>query len=319
MKTEIGTDLNQVIELLQSGELVAIPTETVYGLAANGTNEIAIQKIFEAKNRPTSNPLILHFPNEEAIMPYVEEFPEVLRELTEKFWPGPLTILLEKSELVPNLITADHSRVAVRVPSHPLTLELLSNLPFPLAAPSANTYGKISPTKAEHVYSQLNGKIKYILDGGYCNKGLESTIVGVENEKLAIYRLGSISIEQIAEVIGYKPIIHFSSNEAPVTSGMVKHHYAPSTPLYFIDSLEEIDKSDSSGFIFFNRDFIGVANKIILSEMGNLGEAAKNLYHAMHLMDSKKFKQIYIQLFPESNLGRTINDRLRRATAKFRK
>lgn len=319
MKTEIGTDLKKAIELLQLGELVAIPTETVYGLAANGTNELAVQKIFEAKGRPKTNPLILHFPNSQAILPYVHHFPDAFQKLAKSFWPGPLTILLNKSELVPNLITAGHNRVAVRVPSHPLTLELLRNLPFPLAAPSANTYGKISPTKAEHVYNQLNGKIKYILDGGFCNKGLESTIVGVENEKLAIYRLGSISIEQIEEVIGYKPYIHLSSDEAPLTSGMVKHHYAPSTPLYFIDSLEEIDKSDSSGFIFFNLDFIGVANKIILSELGNLDEAAKNLYHAMHLMDSKEFKQIYIQRFPESNLGRTINDRLKRATAKFEK
>jgi L-threonylcarbamoyladenylate synthase len=317
VKTEIGTDLNQVIELLQSGELVAIPTETVYGLAANGTNELAIQKIFEAKNRPTSNPLILHFPNEEAIMPYVEEFPEVLRELTEKFWPGPLTVLLNKSELVPDRITAGHNRVAVRVPAHSVTLELLKNLPFPLAAPSANPYGNISPTKAEHVFHQLSGKIPYVLDGGSCNKGLESTIVGMENEKLVIYRLGSISTEQIEGVWGYKPTIHQSSEEAPLTSGMVKYHYAPSTPLYFIESINEIDTSVSSGFIFFQNDFIDVENKIILSETGNLNEAAQRLYDSLHLMDSKELKQIYIERFPDTGLGITINDRLNRATAKF--
>ena len=269
MKTEIGTDLKKAIELLQAGELVTIPTETVYGLAANGTNELAVHKIFEVKGRPKTNPLILHFPNSDAILPYVQDFPEELQKLAKSFWPGPLTLLLKKSELVSNLITAGHDRVAVRVPVHPVTLELLEQLPFPLAAPSANSYGKISPTKAEHVFNQLNGKIPYILDGGPCIKGLESTIIGLENNVMIIYRLGSISIEQIEQIIGYKPIIRLSSEEAPLTSGMVKYHYAPSTPLYFIESINEIDTSVSSGFIFFQNDFIDVENKIILSVRHN--------------------------------------------------
>ena len=319
MKTEIGTDLKKAIELLQSGELVSIPTETVYGLAANGINELAVQKIFEAKGRPKTNPLILHFPNSQAILPYVEDFPEELQKLANSFWPGPLTILLKKSELVSNAITAGHDRVAVRVPVHPLTIELLEQLPFPLAAPSANSYGKISPTKAEHVFNQLNGKIPYILDGGPCIKGLESTIIGMENNAMIIYRLGSISIEQIEHIIGYKPLVRLSTDEAPLTSGMVKHHYAPITPLFFIDSINDIDKSDNSGFIFFQNDFIGVSNKIILSETGNLDEAAQNLYNALHLMDAMDLNQIFIERFPACDLGRTINDRLVRATAKFEK
>ncbi len=319
MKTEIGSDLTYAAELLQSGKTVAIPTETVYGLAANGTNEEAIQKIFEAKGRPKSNPLILHFPNIEAILPYVKEFPEELRNLAGKFWPGPLTVLLKKSILVPDLITAGHSRVAVRVPAHKFTLELLNKLSFPLAAPSANLYGKISPTTSKHVLNQLEGMIPYILEGGACQKGLESTIVGIENEQLVIYRLGSISIEAIEQVLGYKPLIHLSQEEAPLTSGMVKHHYAPSTPIYFIDLMLEIDKSESSGYIFFQNDFIGVTNKTILSEKGELDEAAQKLYDALYLMDSKELKQIYIERFPETELGRTINDRLKRATAKFEK
>lgn len=319
MKTVIGTDVKKVVELLCSGELVAIPTETVYGLAANGTNELAIQKIFQAKGRPKSNPLILHFANYEAIFPYVQDLPNELKKLAKIFWPGPLTILLHKSDLVPDLITAGHDRVAVRVPAHSVTLELLNKLPFPLAAPSANSYGKISPTKAEHVLHQLSGKIPYILDGGPCNKGLESTIVGMEREQIIVYRHGSISIEEIENVIGYQPKIHIQSNEAPLTSGMVKHHYAPTTPLFFIDSISEIDRSNSSGFIFFRNDFIGVTNKIILSEIGNLDEAARKLYNAMYIMDSQGFKKIFIERFPESELGRTINDRLKRATAKFEK
>jgi L-threonylcarbamoyladenylate synthase len=319
VKTEIGSDINYAAELLKTDQIVAIPTETVYGLAANGTNEEAIQKIFEAKGRPKSNPLILHFPDIAAILPYVKEFPEELRNLAEKFWPGPLTVLLKKSILVPDLITAGHGRVAVRVPAHKLTLELLNKLSFPLAAPSANLYGKISPTRSKHVLNQLKGMIPYILEGGACQKGLESTIVGIENEQLIIYRLGSISIEAIEQVLGYKPLVHLSQEEAPLTSGMVKHHYAPSTPIYFIDSMIEIDKSETSGYIFFQNDFIGVSNKTILSEKGKLDEAAQKLYEALYLMDSKGLKKIYIERFPETELGRTINDRLKRATAKFEK
>ncbi|MBM3186046.1 MAG: threonylcarbamoyl-AMP synthase [Bacteroidetes bacterium] len=317
MKTEIGTDLKIAIEQLQKGELVAIPTETVYGLAADGTNNLAIHKIFEAKGRPKTNPLILHFSNSEAISPYIKDFPKELEKLAELFWPGPLTLLLNKSNLVPDIITSGHDRVAVRVPAHSITLDLLKNLPFPLAAPSANLYGKISPTKTEHVFNQLKGKIPYILEGGPCNKGLESTIVGMENEKLIIYRLGSISVEDIENVLGFKPKVNINSNETPLTSGMVKHHYAPTTPLFFIDSINDIDKTNSYGFIFFQNDFMGVSNKIILSETGNLNEAARNLYNAMHTMDSQGFEKIYIERFPENELGRTINDRLKRATAKF--
>jgi L-threonylcarbamoyladenylate synthase len=315
--TEVGSNLEKAIELLEKGEIVAIPTETVYGLAANGTNEHAIQKIFDAKERPISNPLILHFPNYESILPYVVHFPEDLRKLAMTFWPGPLTVLLKKSELVPNLITANQDLVAVRIPSHPITLKLLSHLKFPLAAPSANLYGKISPTKSEHVFNQLKSKIPYILEGGECTKGLESTIVGIDHEKVTVYRLGSISLETIEDILGYKTSVCNFADSTPKASGMVKHHYAPSTPLFFIDSAEKIDTSTSSGFIFFNDDFLNVANKVILSQSGNLEEAARKLYNTLHMMDSKGFKKIYIERFPEKGLGKTINDRLKRATLKF--
>ncbi len=319
MKTKVGSDLDYAIKLLNDEEIVAIPTETVYGLAANGLKETAIRKIFEAKGRPLTNPLILHFPNTEAILPFILELPEELKKITDKFWPGSLTVLLEKSNLVPDIITAGHQRVAVRIPNHSITLDLLSRLNFPLAAPSANPYGKISPTKSEHVLKQLAGKIPYILEGGFCNKGLESTIVGMEGNQVAIYRLGCISIEQIQKIIGYEPKLQITSENSPLTSGMVKHHYAPSTPLLFLDSDFKINNAKKTGFIFFQKDFIGVENKIILSVNGNLEEAAQNLYDALHSMDSEKLDLIYIERFPETELGRTINDRLKRATAKFEK
>ena len=179
MKTIIGTAIQEAIHLLKSGELVAIPTETVYGLAANACNISAVNKIYLAKNRPNSNPLILHFASSEKIHPYVLDFPQELLNLANKFWPGPLTILLRKSELVPNEITANQELVAVRIPNHPLLNAILIELDFPLAAPSANLYGMVSPTKAEHVMQDLNSKIPYILDGGSCENGLESTIIGL--------------------------------------------------------------------------------------------------------------------------------------------
>ncbi len=319
MKTKIGIDINLAYELLVRGEVVAIPTETVYGLASNGLNEDAIKKIFEAKNRPLTNPLILHFSDIESIEPYVIDIPEELKNLTNQFWPGPLTILLKKNKLVPEIITAGQDRVAVRIPSHSTTLELLKKLNFPLAAPSANPYGMISPTRVEHVFNQLSGKIPYILDGGECNNGLESTIVGMENNEVIIYRLGSISVEQIEEVIVKNVNLKTHSETLPVTSGMVKHHYAPSTPLFYIDEHLKNSESSNDGFIFFKEDFLGVNEKLILSPSGLLEEAAQKLYDALHLMDQKKFNRIFIEKFPEFGLGRSINDRLNRATAKFEK
>jgi L-threonylcarbamoyladenylate synthase len=249
METIVGNDCNQTRLLLEKGEVVAIPTETVYGLAANGLNETAVLKIFQAKGRPLSNPLILHFSSKESIKPYVLDFPPILEKLADYFWPGPLTLLLSKSSLVPEIITAGLDRVGVRVPAQPLVQELLQSLNFPLAAPSANLYGMISPTQATHVYNQLQGKIPYILDGGACENGIESTIVGFENEQVIVYRLGGISLEQIANVIGYLPQLKNHSENQPVTSGMVKHHYAPNTPFAYLEADFIFEEDNNDGFI----------------------------------------------------------------------
>ena len=211
VETIITDKLSLASEYLKAGELVAVPTETVYGLAANGLNPSAVKKIFEAKSRPFNNPLILHFANQEQIDPFILNFPPILKQLTEVFWPGPLTVLLPKSNLVDDLITGGKTHVAIRIPSHPDFHALLQQLDFPLAAPSANLYGRVSPTNAEHVYNQLKGKIPLILDGGPCEKGIESTIIGMENEQVIVYRLGSISIEEIALHLGEVPRI---KNEA---------------------------------------------------------------------------------------------------------
>jgi len=319
METIVGNDCNQARLLLEKGEVVAIPTETVYGLAANGLNELAIHKIFEAKGRPLSNPLILHFSSKEAIKPYVLDFPPILEKLADYFWPGPLTLLLNKSLLVPEIITAGLDRVGIRVPAQPLVQELLQSLSFPLAAPSANLYGMISPTQATHVHTQLQGKIPYILDGGACENGIESTIVGLENEQIIVFRLGGISVEQLSNVIGYFPKIKNHSENQPLTSGMVKHHYAPNTPFAYLKDDFVFEENTNDGFILFqdNHPEIPVAQKYILSETGDLKEAAQKLYAAMHFMDQKNYTKLYIERFEEYGLGISMNDRLYRATKKF--
>ena len=319
METIITDKLSLASEYLKAGELVAVPTETVYGLAANGLNPSAVKKIFEAKSRPFNNPLILHFANQEQIDPFILNFPPILKQLTEVFWPGPLTVLLPKSNLVDDLITGGKTHVAIRIPSHPDFHALLQQLDFPLAAPSANLYGRVSPTNAEHVYNQLKGKIPLILDGGPCEKGIESTIIGMENEQVIVYRLGSISIEEIALHLGEVPQIKNEATENGIASGMVKYHYAPRTPLYFYDA-SSAKMDQNNGYIFFKEcpNNTKIENAIVLSETSDLQEAARKLYSVLHEFDERGFQQIFIERFPEQGLGATLNDRLNRATEKFK-
>jgi L-threonylcarbamoyladenylate synthase len=318
VKTEIGQDIQQAISLLKRGEIIGIPTETVYGLAADATNEDAVLKIFEAKGRPTSNPLILHFASIDSIFPYVAEFPDALLKLASHYCPGPITFILPKSSLVPTLITAGQETVAVRVPEHEMTLALLRSIDFPIAAPSANRYGGISPTTAEHVKRQLDERIPYILDGGACQTGLESTIVGLADGKVIVYRLGGIPLEALSESLGYVPEVKNELHHGVRTSGMVKYHYATETPLYFM-AAEQNDYTDSDGFILFSKkNHVEKSTQhFYLSEDGHMNEAAKNLYAALHDMDQKGFQRIFIEAFPSDGLGKTMNDRLKRATAKF--
>jgi L-threonylcarbamoyladenylate synthase len=323
--------LLQAKQLLEQGELVAIPTETVYGLAANALNNEAVAKIFQAKNRPTFDPLIVHTFDIAQVEKFVSDFPPILQKLAEKFWAGPLTLLLPKQKIIPDLVTAGLDRVAVRVPKHPMTLELLKMLNFPLAAPSANPFGYISPTTADHVRHQLGAKVKLILDGGASKIGIESTIVGFENGQVTIYRLGGISLEEIVKVVGkvrVKP--HSSSN--PNAPGMLENHYAPRKPLI----INQIDKKQliQQGYWEFEKwgkvlveemaalnfselmPLIPENQQVILSKTGNFAEAAQNLFSAMRHLDTLEIKIIIAELLPEEDLGRAINDRLRRASAK---
>lgn len=321
LKKVIGTDLHIAIALLQNDQLVAIPTETVYGLAGNALSDHAIAQIFAVKNRPTFDPLIVHTSSLERLKSFVLDFPKNAAILAEAFLPGPLTLLLPKKDLIPDLVTAGSPLVALRIPQHPLTLELLQQLDFPLAAPSANPFGYISPTTAQHVAEQLGDKIPYILDGGACAVGLESTIVGFDNQEVIVYRKGGIPIEAIEKLVGRVEVQpHSSSN--PQAPGMLQSHYAPRVPLLLgdIETLLEKYQGKKIGIIAFQNHPITLSphHLITLSPIGDYNEAARNLFAAMRYLDSLDLDLILAELLPEENLGRAINDRLRRAAVKER-
>lgn len=314
----IGTDINLAVNFLKNGDLVAIPTETVYGLAANGLDANAVLKIFEAKQRPFFDPLILHVHSLEKVNSLVQNIDERLLHLAKTFWPGPLTLLLPKNSLIPDVVTSGLSQVAIRIPNHPLTLQLLEQLNLPLAAPSANPFGYISPTKAEHVSKQLGDKVAYILDGGSCEIGLESSIVGVEEGEVCVYRLGGLSIEQLEVVIGKVTLkVNLSGN--PKAPGQLKSHYAPSKPLFFgeLNSLIQQQSGKKIICLCFG-DFPPIEEGVTvlnLSAKNDMQEAAKNLFSFLRQADEMEGDVIIAQPLPMEGLGLAINDRLKRAAA----
>ncbi|MEZ4959138.1 MAG: L-threonylcarbamoyladenylate synthase [Saprospiraceae bacterium] len=317
MITQIGQDIAIAIHLLQSSHPVAIPTETVYGLAANALDPNAVLKIFKAKNRPHFNPLIIHLPDWEAVKKYVADIPVDAEILAKKFTPGPLTFLLEKKPIIPDLVTAGSPKVAIRIPAHPMTRELLSQLDFPLAAPSANPFGYVSPTTAQHVYEGLKGKIPYILDGGECQIGLESTIVDFENGDVIVRRKGGVAVEAIEAVLGKKVLVKTENEDHPVAPGMLKSHYATATPLY-VGNVEILAKNFTQKKICLiefgeKRAELPAFARFQLSANSSLDEAAKHLFKTMRQADKCGADVILVEWLPEEGLGRAINDRLRRA------
>lgn len=315
-QTVMGKDVARACALLGEGEVVAIPTETVYGLAANAFNEQAVHKIFTIKGRPFSNPLIVHIAGFEQAQQFTEHIPEAAYKLMELFSPGPLTVVLPKNELIPEIVTAGLPDVAIRIPDHPLTIELLKTVSFPLAAPSANPFGYISPTSAAHVHKMLAGKIKYILDGGTCKAGIESTIVGFPNGMPTIYREGVITRAEIEKTIGRVEIHRSHKSLAP---GMLPGHYQPNTPVVLCDDVDcELAKHKGIdvGLITYNTysDLIPENNQILLCSGFDLIAAANRLYSAMHDMDERGCQLIIIKKLPDMGIGIAINDRLKRAS-----
>ncbi len=317
MKAEIGENIEIAAEILKMGGLVAVPTETVYGLAANALNNSAVAAIFEAKNRPTFDPLIVHLKSVSEIEKYATINSKKLLKLISHFSPGPITFLLPKKNNIPDLVTSGLDKVALRIPSHPVMNALLTVLDFPLAAPSANPFGYISPTTAKHVLDQLGGKIDYILDGGSCSVGLESTIVGEEENKIVVYRKGGISVEEIEDVMNEKVIVIAHSDSNPAAPGMLKKHYSPNKNIYLENTSINIpfEKTGFLGFSTFHPE-VDKKYQFLLSEKADLKEAAQRLFVGLRWLDEQKIDNIIIQLLPEHGLGEAINDRLRRAAAE---
>lgn len=315
---ESGTDIKRAITYLEKGEPVAIPTETVYGLAANALNIKAITRIFEIKDRPSFDPLIVHFSDTVSLSRICKSIPDKALTLANAFWPGPLTLIIDKPGIIPDLVTAGLPTVAVRVPDHPLTMELLQNIDYPLAAPSANPFGYISPTTALHVKQQLGDKIHYILDGGPCNIGLESTIVGFEDDVPVIYRMGGTSLEKIESLIG-KVHVKPGSSSDPKAPGMLKSHYSPVKKMILGNIEDNIKKYKGKkvGILSFNRYFNAIDKKrqIVLSPSENVDEAAKNLFSGLRNLDAMDVDYILAEEVPDTGLGRAINDRLKRASS----
>ncbi len=316
--TIISNDIKKAVTILNSEDVVAIPTETVYGLAGNIYSDKAIRKIFEVKQRPLFNPLIVHLHSITQLDEIVSEFPAKAHLLADAFWPGSLTLVLNKKSGIPDVITAGKETVAVRIPNHPVTLKLLKALSYPLAAPSANPFNRISPTKAFHVENYFKNSIKMILEGGECKNGLESTIIGFENNEPVLYRLGAISIEEIENVVG-KIIVKNHMEKVPDAPGMLAKHYSPKTKMYLSNDIEKFmkdHKDQKIGLLSFSEDIpsINFNNIEILSKSGDLKEAASNLYSALHRLDNLNLDMIIAKRFPDRGLGKSINDRLERAS-----
>lgn len=314
----IGTDIQEAARLLRSGHLVAIPTETVYGLAANAFSEDAVVKIFEAKERPAFDPLIVHTHSVEAFSQIAGSIPDMAYRLADAFMPGPLTLILPKGPKVPLLVTSGNDSVGIRIPNHALTLQLLRELDFPLAAPSANPFGYVSPTTARHVEQQLGLRVPYILDGGACSVGIESTIISLEEGQVQVLRLGGLALEDIEQVLG-RPVDKVqTSSSNPQAPGMLSSHYAPRKKVV-LGSLPELLQQHAGqmvGVLAFSQPFpaIDPAHQVILSSTGDVREAAQHLFSALRYLDSLDIEVILAEYVPEQGLGRAVNDRLRRAS-----
>lgn len=311
--------IERAAALLRRGEVVALPTETVYGLAGDGFNPLALAKIFEIKQRPFFDPLILHVLNAEAAWELASSVPDGARLLAARFWPGPLTLVLPKKSKVPDLATSGLPSVAVRVPSHPLSRAVLEAFGGPLAAPSANRFGRISPTTAEAVRKELGDAVPLILDGGACRIGLESTIVDCGGTMPLILRAGGVPIEEIEKVVG--AVDHATPvSEKPLAPGHLEHHYAPQKPLRLVGSPEELPSGEDfsdAGFLAFDRvPRQRFCKALVLSATGDLTEAAAHFFAMLRELDESAARRIIAVRPPRRGLGFAINERLSRAAGK---
>jgi len=311
--------IHKAAEIIKKGGLVAFPTETVYGLGADAFNPIAVARIFEVKRRPYFDPLIVHVSDPADLHKLVIKIPSKAKKLMERFWPGPLTVVLLKKEDVPDIVNAGLLTVAIRMPKHPMALSLIEQASCPIAAPSANPFGYLSPTTAEHVRDQLGDQIDFILDGGPCEVGVESTIISFSERKPKLLRPGGVPLEEIESVIGTVEVSPIEEG-SPVAPGMLPRHYAPRTPIVLDwDEKNFNSKKDRKiGLLAFQdpKSSIKFHHVEILSKKGDLREAAANLFAAIRRLDTLNLDVILAEAIPEVGLGRAISDRLRRASKK---
>lgn len=321
MKILKATDeaVEKAAAIIKDGGIVAFPTETVYGLGADGLNSIAVAKIFETKKRPAFNPLILHIADKSDLIKLAVVENDRIEKLIDKFWPGPLTLVLPKLDLVPDIVTSGNPTVAIRMPDHPVAIELIKKCGTPIAAPSANRFGHLSPTEAAHVFKSIGDKVDLIIDGGKCSIGVESSIVQYVNNKFYLLRPGGLSKEEIQNEIGEIAVVTGHTGK-PNSPGQLPFHYAPSIPLYFLTKENLKKYSDKKiGALFFrniNVDFKFETVRI-LSDKGDLKEAAANLFVHLHELEKEKIDLILAEPVEEKGLGLAIMDRLKKGTTRF--
>lgn len=310
-------DIKQAAEKLAEGEVVAFPTETVYGLGAAISQPLAIAKIYEMKRRPLDHPLIVHCATLGQVEELVREFPPKARQLAEAFWPGPLTLVLPKSDLVLDIISGGMDSIGIRIPANQVALDLIKAAQSPIAAPSANAFGEISPTTAEHVKDSFpNFPDLLVLDDGASLIGVESTIIGFLSRDPVCLRPGGLSLEKIEELIG--PVKTPSPTAKAIAPGMLPQHYSPRTKMRFIEPGQPFPKVEGPiGILYFqSRPLVSAERDYALSTAGDLREAASRLYAVLRELDKKHLKEIWAFSVPDQELGRAINDRLRRAASK---
>lgn len=317
--------VTQAVSLLQKGECVALPTETVYGLAADASNVTAVNKIFEAKGRPKNHPLIVHIPDVSHLENWAKAIPSVAYDLAKLFWPGPLSLLLKKADHVPHAVTGGLDTIALRVPAHPLFLDVLTQLNKGLAAPSANRYQQLSPTIAEQVMQGLGGRITAVLEGGPCEHGLESTILDLVSERPRILRCGPVTRQQLEIAMGQS--VASPKNHTEAVPGNVKAHYQPNTPLHILSSKQLLAKIDSlyqknCHFIVWSDAVVEQCKKINVSASkwscleNDAALFGRRLYVTLYQVDQACPSQIIIEQPPQSYAWDAVNDRLTRAATQ---
>ncbi len=310
-RDEILIAANFILE----GKLVAFPTETVYGLGANALDPDAVVKIFEMKERPSFDPLIVHIAHLDDLEPLTKEHDDRVYELARRFWPGPLTIVLPKNSIVPDIVTSGLPTVGIRMPANPIALELISAAQRPIAAPSANKFGRVSPTTAQHVRKQLK-TVDYILDGGPTTVGIESTIIQLNQKGFNILRNGVIVREDLEKVLPYHP--EYNNESTVIAPGMVKSHYSPAKPLYIAgETSKEIDRTRAGFLSFSEAEVSGYKEVIKVSRHKDLKEYAVNLFAAIHYMEESDVEYMVAEPVPEIGIGIAIMDRLRKAAYRY--